>query len=318
MPAPLRIASDVLAVDVRPDKGADITAVIDVASGIDVLFHAPWGAPELASAPTTGDSHVDWLARYGGGWQQLVPNAGPERVVDGVRRGFHGEAAVVGWEVSSADPTRAAMSVDLVTAPLHLTRQLDVGGPTLQVTDTVTNTGTVALPVMWVQHPGFGAAFADEHTTLTTGARSFLADAEHPGTALAADRKAAFPHGISAADPTVTLDLSSIPGPHSGRAVFGCLLEFTDAWFALDSPTAGFGIRFDWDVRTFPYAWFWQECHASPGFPWYQQAYVVAVEPANVIPGVPAPGCPERGDTPLLAAAQTWTSVVRLTRTALG
>lgn len=109
--------SDRLSVEVRPGKGADITSVTERTSGIDVLWRTPWGRRDLAGAPVTGDSQTDWLARYGGGWQQLVPNAGAERTVDGVRRRYHGEAAVVAWTVESADEAEVRPATSLITAP---------------------------------------------------------------------------------------------------------------------------------------------------------------------------------------------------------
>ena len=40
-----------------------------------------------------------------------------------------------------------------------------------------------------------------------------------------------------------------------------------------------------WPTAVFPFAWFWQEMHATPGFPWYRGAYVMAIEPFSSIPG---------------------------------
>lgn len=311
----LWLHNDQLSVEVRPDKGADITSITDRATGIDVLCRFPWGRRDLAGTSPTGDSQVDWLARYGGGWQQLVPNAGAPRVVDGVQRGYHGEAAVVAWSLEAADDTQASMAVDLVTAPLQLTRSVHVEGAALRVSDTIYNNSDEPIAVMWVQHPGFGAPFIDEHCTLTAGALSVITDADTPGNLLPADVRAPFPVVRTASGGAV--DLRNVPGPASGRAVFACLTDFEAGWFAIDSPTAGFGIRLDWDASVLPHAWLWQECHASSGFPWYRRAYVVAVEPANVLPGDPSPGCPSRGITPQLSGCATWRSEITLTLTDL-
>ncbi|GAA2741051.1 aldose 1-epimerase [Kitasatospora cinereorecta] len=315
MTSSLWLHNDRLSVEIRPDKGADITSIVERRTVVDILWRTPWGRRDLAGAPVTGDSRADWLARYGGGWQQLVPNAGAERTVDGVRRGYHGEAAVVAWTPAVVDQTLTVLTTDLITAPLRLTRTLRLDGPTLHVRDTIHNTGDEPVPVMWVQHPGFGHPFVDEHATLTTAARTVLTDAEQPGNILAPDTRAPFPHA-----PTVhgdTLDLGPCPGPDSGRSVFACLTDFDSGWYAIDSPSVGFGIRVEWDPTVLPHAWLWQECHASSGFPWHRRAYVVAVEPANVLPGDPSPGCPGRGEAPLLPGGATWTSDVSLTVTDL-
>ena len=40
-------------------------------------------------------SQTAWLDHYGGGWQELFPNAGAACTVDGRPHPFHGEASVV-------------------------------------------------------------------------------------------------------------------------------------------------------------------------------------------------------------------------------
>lgn len=315
MTSSLWLHTDRLSVEVRPDKGADITSITERATGIDILFRTPWGRRDLAGAPVTGDSRTDWLARYGGGWQQLVPHAGPERSIDGVRRGYHGEAAIVSWSVVDADNSRAQLATQLITAPLRLTRTLHLDGPALRVRDTVHNTAEEPVSVMWVQHPGFGAPFIDEHCTISTPARTVLTDAEQPGNAMPPDTRAAFPLVPTADGGTV--DLRQVPGPGSRRSVFACLTDLDAGWYTINSPTAGFGIRLEWDTTVLPHAWLWQECHASSGFPWYRRAYVVAIEPANVLPGDPTPACPTRGQAPLLPAGTSWTSDITLSITDL-
>ncbi len=140
--------SDRLSVEVRPDKGADITSITDRATGIDILFHAPWDRPDLTTAPTTGDSQFDWLARYGGGWQQLIPNAGAARVVEGVERGYHGEAAIVPWSIQTADDAHAALTIDLASAPLRLTRSVQLDRETVRIADSIHNTSDESVAVM--------------------------------------------------------------------------------------------------------------------------------------------------------------------------
>lgn len=71
------------------------------------------------------------------------------------------------------------------------------------------------------------------------------------------------------------VDLSEIPGPGTGRAMFACRTDFDEPFFSLVNPRLGFGITVRWPAEIFPHAWFWQEMHASPGFPWYRRAYVV-------------------------------------------
>jgi galactose mutarotase-like enzyme len=303
----LRLANTHLEVIVLPGKGADIYSITDRASGIDVLFKSPWGYQDPDRLEWTGDSQHDWLARYPGGWQQLVPNAGAERERDGVVQGYHGEAAVTGWQVHSNARTSARLTTRLRTAPLQLTRTLTLDGPQLQVRDVIRNeSADRPADVRWVQHPAFGAPFVDRHCRLDVGAATLISDAEAPGTCCAPDTT----YDLAQQD----FDLRAIPAERSGRKTFGCLTDFDSGWFSITSPTAGFGIRLDWDAAVFPHAWFWQECNATAGYPWFGEAYVIAVEPANVIPGDPSPGRPDRGIAPTLPPGAEWVSELSLTR----
>ncbi len=101
--------------------------------------------------------------------------------------------------------------------------------------------------------------------------------------------------------------------PPDRRSVFGALTGFDIGWFSITSPTTGLSVRMDWDVDVFPHAWFWQELHATEGFPWFGRAYVVAVEPANVLPGEGATAGPARGRAPLLGPGAEWTSSIAIT-----
>jgi galactose mutarotase-like enzyme len=294
-----RLVSDELEVTVLPAKGADVYSIIDTATGIDVLFKPPWGWRDPASLPTSGLAESGWLDRYVGGWQLLLPNAGRPRTVAGALRGYHGEASVAAWAVQSQTATRLEVSTHLTSAPLHIRRTFILSGTTLTIDTVLTNDSTLDVPVMWVEHPVFGAAFIDEHSQLTCDARTFLSDKDDPGTLLSAGVLS--PPAQARAAAGGSLDLHALPSHDESRKVFGALTGFTAGSYEISSPTAGFGIRLQWDREQFPHAWLWQECHATMAFPWFGRAYAVAVEPANVLPGDGESAGLRRADSPVLA-----------------
>ena len=53
------------------------------------------------------------------------------------------------------------------------------------------------------------------------------------------------------------------------------------------------GLR--WPLDIFPHAWFWQEVHGLPGYPWFRRAYVVAVEPNTTVPAQGLTAAREKG-----------------------
>lgn len=279
----IRLTSEDLMVDVLAGKGADIYRIIDRASGVDVMFKTPWGLRDPSLVPARATSMEAWSERYGGGWQVLCPNADFERVVDGVRWDYHGEAAMIPWHVRSVTATSISLWVSLFTAPLTIEREISVHGSVVDIHERVTNNSPDSQYFEWVHHPGFGRPFADGGCRLATGAKTLLSDAKATGNLLQPDTVNTWPMAATASGETA--DLSVLAGPESKQEIFACLTDFVEPFFALTNPELGFGVALRWPVEIFPHAWFWQEFHASPGFPWFRRAYAAAVEPSNVIPG---------------------------------
>lgn len=311
--ADLVLSSADLDVVITPAKGADIYAVIDRASGVDVLFKTPWGRRDPAGVPPYGDSQADWLVRYAGGWQILFPHAGPEREYGGVRRGYHGEAAILPWRVTRSSATSAVLTVELFTVPVGVSREIRIEGPCLHLTDTLVNRASVPVEYTWVQHPGFGAPFAGPECRIHTGARTLITDADAPGTVFSPDQVMPTADVRTAAGEP--FDLASLPEPDKPREIFAALTDFDrNGWFTLTNDELGFGMRMEWDAGVLPHAWFWQECHATAGFPWFRRAYAVGIEPANALPGTGEVDGRRRGEAPLLEPGGTQAAQLTLTR----
>lgn len=309
-----KLVSDQLEVEIAPGKGADITAFRDRLTGIDALFTTPWRRPTAVVSSTSNDSRVNWLTNYRGGWQVLIPNAGAEREHDGVTQGYHGEAAVLPWDVISHNPRSVELEVDLVTAPLRLHRCLTLDGASFTIEESVENLSPDATSFSWVHHPAFGAPFLDEDAYVLADAAFLITDASAPGRGMPPDAIVPFPRFQT---PVGQVDLTAVPAPHSGVDRFGALMGFQKATATIVSPNAGFAIQLSWDKDVFPYAWFWQECHATPGFPWYRRAYAAAIEPANVLPGTGQVGDVTRGASRPLSGRKTITTTLRMERTEL-
>jgi len=96
----VRLTSDTLSVTVLPDKGADIYEIIDLATGIDPLFKAPWGLQPPGAAPREGSDGAAFLENYEGTWQELFPSTNDACSYRGATVPFHGEVAARPWSVS--------------------------------------------------------------------------------------------------------------------------------------------------------------------------------------------------------------------------
>ena len=278
--AAIELENDRLRVTLLPEKGCDILELIDRGTGIDVLFQAPWGyGRRPVHAPSSFEA---WIESYPGGWQVLLPNGGDAAIENGVEWGFHGEAGVVEWKVDEIGAGVAVCSTSLISAPLEVARRVTLDENVVRVEEQVTNRGGDAIEVMWGHHPTFGAPFLEPGCTIETSARTFTADDRAPGSGLTPGRRSVWPNAVL--DDGGQIDLSVIPGPDERRAVLGYLSDFEDGRYRVVNPRLGLAVEIRWPLDVFPTAWFWQELHATPGYPWYRRAYTTALEPNTTAP----------------------------------
>jgi hypothetical protein len=303
----LELASDAITVTLLPEKGCDVVELVDRASGVDVLLRTPWAYGHRGvHAPSSFEA---WLSAYPGGWQLILPNGGDATVEHGVEWGFHGEAALVPWQVEERGPARAVCSTTLVTAPLDLRRTVTLDGPVLRIVEQVANGGDEQLEVMWGHHPAFGAPFLEPGCTIDTSARTFTADDRAPGAGLAPGVTSEWPR--AALESGGTLDLSVVPADGEARAVLGYLGGFEHGSYRIANARLGLEVELRWPLELFPCAWFWQELRASGGYPWYRRLYTTAVEPSTTWPGQGLANVRAKGGVPLtLGPGETRTATV--------
>ncbi|HEU5223370.1 MAG TPA: DUF4432 family protein [Candidatus Lumbricidophila sp.] len=312
---PVLLRSDLIEVEITPERGSDVRQFTDLVTGTPVLSVSPTAAaqvPRLASPGTI----IPALNGYPGGWQLHSPNCGPEREYQGVLLGFHGESSLAEWTVLAQTEASLSVETHLVTAPLKLTRAFSVAGASLTVTDTVTNLSPDPYETRLLQHPAFGDQFLDEHSFIATDASVLITDADAPGTLASAADAVGEPSALFIGGQPGVLP---VPGSMSAQSLFGTLAGFTTPEATLYSPTRGFGMRLAWDASVFPYAWFWIEANHTPGWPWFRRMYAVAIEPSNVVAGgTGAVGSYQRGGNGReLAGGETVTFTTTLTRVAL-
>lgn len=290
-PPRLTLENEQVRVTLLPTKGFDVYEFVDLPSGTDVLFKTPWGLRDPATIPPLGTRKADWLARYPGGWQVLLPTAGEDAVAEDSPEGFHGEAAIVPWLLGDVTATRASACVELLSAPLRLERDVVVDGSTLAITETVTNLSPVTQRFHWVHHPAFGEPFLEPGTTIDVPAGGIVTE---PGPGLLIpDSRLEWPSAGTVDGGIV--DLARIPERDQQRALFGTLVDFREGRYTMANPRLGLAVEVRWDLDVFPYAWLWQELEHTEGYPWFRRAYVTAIEPASLIPGAGEVGGHSRG-----------------------
>jgi len=105
------LANGRVAVTVLPAKGAEMHSLVDVPSGRDLLFKAPWGLQPPGSPPREGSDGAAFLENYAGGWQELFPSANDPCVHRGRELPFHGEVATAAWNHEVTERSAAALAV---------------------------------------------------------------------------------------------------------------------------------------------------------------------------------------------------------------
>jgi hypothetical protein len=277
--AAVRLSSDQLLVDVLPANGADVYSVVDRRTGVDLLWKAPWGTglpPE--EAPTSRDQ---WLTRTWGGWQILLPNTGDEATESGKTWGFHGEAGLRAWDVTSAAPDALEVEVELDTAPLRVRRVYRVDGPVLTVETTVQNRSSRFVEFLWGEHPTFGDAFASG-ALLEIDARTFHIEIADDEIGVSAGDRVPWP-GLRELGGR---SLDHIPPASPPRFLFGFLDGLGTGTYRLRNDRLGLAARLSWPSEIFPVVWLWEEIAFTDDPPWNGQAYAVGVEPHVAYPAV--------------------------------
>lgn len=278
------LGNEVVAVTVLPTKGADIYAFVDVPTGTDVLFKAPWGLQPPGAPPREGSDGAPFLENYEGGWQELFPNANDPCVYRGRDLPFHGEVATEawGWEVSERSEAALAVrfGVKCPRSPLRLERvmRLRSGSAGVELDETVTNLGDEPEQFVWGHHCVLGAPLVGAGARLRTPARTVVTIPEmwEQTARLEPGRRSAWPHAPLRSGGEA--DLSVIPGPEQGSHDDVYLCDLEAGWAEVVNEGLGLGFRLDWDRSVFPWIISWQPYGGADAMP-LRGAYGLGVEP---------------------------------------
>jgi hypothetical protein len=319
------LADDRIRVTLLPDRGADIHAVEDLRTGVDVLWHTPWGLRRRGDHSPRKGSAEAWLETYAGGWQVLLPSGGGPSSHRGVHHSYHGEACSLPWAATIATAADGSEHVEfrvrLTQSPLLVERVVSLvpGHGEVVVAERVTNESDLPLEYMWVHHPAFGAPLVAPGARIRTSASAIRADTSHdgPGNPLEPGTSHGWP--IVRTRDGGQLDLSVIPAASCGRLLLGYLGGFDEGTASIENDALDLACTLSWDLDMFPYAWLWQELGATAGPPWLGRAYTTAIEPATSFPATGLGGVVGTSGTHrTLAAGATAATHVSLRLSAIG
>jgi hypothetical protein len=275
------LADAATAVHILPEKGADIRAITDRATGVNLLFEAPWGLAPPNTPPREGWMGDAFLANYEGGWQELLPNTNDRCVIDGVELPFHGEVATLPWTWTAEEDDDAAtvtFAVNCHRLPLSLRRRMSVSVDGVRLQERVTNDGHAPCRFTWGHHCVLGPPLvaAGARMEMAPGVVTTPAEPWEDTHRLVPGQRGVWP--LASRQGGGSIDLRDIPGPEAGSHDDVLIDDLRTGWAQVVNPGLGLGFRLEWDAGVFPAMVSWQPFGGAREMP-LAGAYALGLEP---------------------------------------
>jgi Domain of unknown function (DUF4432) len=280
----LTLRNGAIDVTVLPDKGCEIYEFRDRSTGVDVIFKSPWGLQPPGSAPREGSEGMEFLHNYGGGWQELLPSCNDACTYRGVELPFHGEVAVVPWDVTVAaegdDAVELVGRVRCARTPFALERRMRIerGVPVLTLRERVENVSEAAHDLVWGHHCVVGEPFLEAGCRLHAPVRTIvtLPDAWEDTARLAPGQREAWPYALLK-DGGRT-DLREVPGREIDAHDDVLLTDLDEGTIAVENPRLGRTFRLRFDAGLFRWLIAWQPYGGTHAYP-LKGSYALGIEP---------------------------------------
>jgi len=275
------------------DKGADIYEFLYKPYDLDFLWRSPMGIrdPRYFVPSSSSEKWGFWFDYLEGGWQDVLPSAGPACNYRGADFGLHGESSTIPWEFRVLEDTPDCISVAfwarMYRTPFYIEKVVTLRGEDsiVDINEKVINEGKEPMEMTWGQHPTFGDNFLNENCVIDTDAKKLhvaggLQD-ERPRFEL--DKTFDWPLATSKIGEKI--DVSKVPPRSNETADMLYLSELTEGWFGLTDTKKKLGFGLVWPLKVYPYLWIWQVAGGAFGYPFYGRNYNMALEPFSSLPG---------------------------------
>jgi hypothetical protein len=251
-------------------EGGHIAEILHKPSGVNPLWTPPWPSIEpsmydpAAHPEYGGNAESKLLAGIMGHNLCLDLFGGPtaEEAAAGVT--VHGEASVLPYRLSKSDGVLHA-AVQMPLSQMSFDREIRLDGSSVEITETVGNTGAWDRPIAWTQHVTLGPPFLERGKTRfeTNAGKSRTFEGEFGDL---------FPKAVDFDWPMAPLreggqyDLRVYSDREASAGFTTHLMNDDAAYFVATSHEVSFG--YIWKRADFPWLGIWEENCARQTPPW--------------------------------------------------
>ncbi|MDA4112599.1 MAG: DUF4432 family protein [Thaumarchaeota archaeon] len=265
-----------LRVAILHGKGTDITELVYKPLGLNLLFRNPWGPRSPSLVPNVSPHSSTFRDFTGGGWSDILPNAGDPCEFRGASFGLHDETPLLAWssdvEEVSDERVSARFRVRLNRYPFAVDKLVTLDSENrLTITETVENASKEELPFSWLVHPTFSSEFVGG-ASLDLSASSISVMEDSGG------KPWRFPRYLDSDG--VERDVSLVPPMDTVVNSTLLLSGIEEGRYSIINRRLALRFSMSWDKTVFPYLWYYRSLNAT-GYPFYGRSRFIALEPST-------------------------------------
>ena len=286
----LIMENEYLRIVVLLDKGSDIIEFLYKPLDVDFMWHSPLGYRNPSMfVETCSRMDGSFLDYYGGGWQDILPNAGGACAHRGAEWGQHGETALIPWrctiEKETSEEVIAHLNTKCYRYPFTIDKWIILRRKEkiLTIREKLTNESEQSLEFSWLQHLTFGEPFLSPKCVIDLAAETVLTHTQEiPGSILPVKRKFKWP--VVEGKHKENIDLSRIPPKNVRSHDLAYLMDLREGWYGITNTEMKLGFGLIWDKSVYPYIWFWRPLGGAWDYPWFGRAWAIGLEPCTSWP----------------------------------
>ena len=275
------LENDELRIVVLSGKGTDISEITFKPLSLNLLFRNPWGPKSTKDFPPISP-HPEVFRDYtGGGWSDIIPNAGAPCHYKGATLGLHDETPLLSWSSEILDRSKSEVSarfkVELKKFPISVEKQISLNESNLlTIQEKLTNlSASQDVHFSWLTHPTFSWEFvngaeievdAKRISRIGDGINSKIDEFDFPS--------------FREVSGSINREIRAIPKESEVLNDTLVMSGLKTGRYSIANNSIGLGFTLDWPIEIFPYLWYYRSVN-SQDYPYYGRSKFIALEPCT-------------------------------------